>query len=169
MKVKKSHHNRRFWALAALLFFVILLISLVFIGLYYVNQHKADTQTTNSNQGSSSKTSSKATSGLPNDADLMTTDQVPVSSDLSVSITSLSQSDQSVIAKAKTSGNGTCVFLFQPSDNSKPVTRQVSTSNNSCSVNIPVGEFAYLGVWKLTVNYYNNNARKETSRDVSIN
>lgn len=114
------------------------------------------------------KAPSGAGAGLPKSSTSMTSDQVPISSKLSITITSTSQSDGLVKASAQTSGSGTCVFLYQPSDDGKPVTRQLDTSGNTCSVNISQNEFVYLGQWQLTVTYYSDNSKAEVSRNVTI-
>jgi len=112
---------------------------------------------------------SKPSEGLPDDSTSTTSDQVPTDSALSVSITSTTQSSGTVRASAQTSGAGTCVFIYQPSDGGKPVTREVAVTNNTCSVEISQNEFAYLGQWKLTTTYYKDGSKTEVSKDVTIN
>lgn len=105
---------------------------------------------------------------LPSDSTSTTEDKVLTDPDLSVSVTDFSQSNGSVSTNAKTSGSGVCVFLFQPSDDGKPVTRQSDVNNSNCSIDIPESEFSYLGDWKLTVTYYKDQKKTETSRNVTI-
>lgn len=113
--------------------------------------------------------SSELTEGLPKDSSSITSDQVPTNPNLSVAITDTSQIDGLVKATAKTSGNGTCVFLYQPADNGKPITQQVNVSaDNTCSVSIPEASFAYLGSWQLNVTYYSNEEKTEVSQNVTI-
>lgn len=107
--------------------------------------------------------------GLPSDSTSTTSNQIPVSSDLSVDITSTSQSSGVVNASATTSGDGTCVFQYSAGDKDKPVTRQVAVSARNCSTSISQNEFSYLGQWKLTVTYYSGGNKAEASQDVTIN
>jgi len=120
-------------------------------------------------QDKSASNANSSGSGLPDNSDSKTSEQVPANTALSVSITSASQSGGMVKADAQTNGGGTCVFLYQPADGGKPVTRQVAVNNNSCAVSISQNEFAYLGQWKLTVTYYENNGKAEVSQNVTIN
>lgn len=107
--------------------------------------------------------------GLPEDSIDSTSDEVPTSSELSVSFSSTSQTNGLVQASVSTNGGGTCVFLYQPADGGKPVTRQVGVENNGCSVSISQNEFAYLGEWKLTATYYKDGNKAEVTQSVTIN
>lgn len=106
---------------------------------------------------------------LPEESTAITNEEVATGSNLSVNIDSVAQRNGRVFSVARTNDEGVCVFLFEPFDAGKPISRQVSTSNNACSTDISEGEFTYLGQWKLTVTYYNNGQKTDTSQDVTIN
>lgn len=149
----------------------LLICSILSYNQYIKNQNKTTTNTsggTQSQNQNDNKVPTQPTGGLPDNTTTTTPSKVPTSADLSVSITSISQSDGIVRANAKTSSDGTCVFLFQPGDNGKPVTRQVEITDNACSVNISQDEFVYLGQWSLSVTYYNGGNKAEASQDVTI-
>lgn len=116
-----------------------------------------------------SKNSNGSSNGLPENSTSTMSNQVPTSSALSVSITSTSQANGMVNAGAKTSGDGTCVFLYSAGDKDKPVTRQVLASGGNCSTSISQNEFSYIGQWQLTVTYYNGGKKAEATQNVTIN
>lgn len=114
------------------------------------------------------KDSTTPSTGLPDESTSTTSDQVPTSDTLSVSIITTSQSNGMVRASATTNGSGTCVFQYKPADGGKPVTKQVEVTNNGCSFEASQNEFSYLGKWTLTVTYYSNNSKAEATQDVTI-
>lgn len=177
---RSSYSTKRKVTIAAVIVVVLLSIASG-LYLYFAGQQNADKNKTDSTNTSAKKdaasqdednkssSSNNGDSGLPEDSTAITSEQVPVSQNLSVSLTNASQSAGLISATAQTSGSGTCVFLYQPADQGKPVTRQVNVENDTCSVSISQNEFAYLGQWKLTVTYYSNNAKAEASQNVTIN
>lgn len=107
------------------------------------------------------------TAGLPANPTTQTTEQVPTSPSATVVISSINQSNGQVSASATTSGNGSCVFLFASQD-SRPVSRQVSISSKTCSSVIAETEFDKIGPWKLTVTYYSGGEKVSATQDVTI-
>lgn len=161
---------------------VVLLLISAGVGAYYYTQQKQDEALKKERESSKTsstakedvindpKTSSSSSEGLPKNSTTVTSEQVPTSSNLSVSITSVSQADGMVSATAKTNGAGTCVFLYSVGDKDKPVTRQVDIQNNSCSTSISQNDFSYIkSPWTLRVTYYNGNNKAEASQNVKIN
>lgn len=159
---------------------VILLLIGASVGAYFYNKQIQDEATKKEQESSdsshsskediiNSKNSSNSSEGLPKNSSSTTSEQVPTSSSLSVNIASTSQTGGMVKASAQTSGSGTCVFLYQPADSGKPVTREINVTNNNCSLAISQNEFAYLGNWKLTVTYYSGGGKVEASQNVTIN
>ncbi|MEK7620907.1 MAG: hypothetical protein AAB395_00965 [Patescibacteria group bacterium] len=113
--------------------------------------------------------SEKPTEGLPDNSSSVTSDQVETNPSLSVSITSTSQSDGMVRALAKTSGTGTCVFLYRPDDGGKPVSKSVAINGNQCSFSASQNDFTFIGPWNLTVTYYDGGKKVEAVKNVTIN
>lgn len=98
-----------------------------------------------------------------------TTDQVPTTSNYSVTIAAFSQEDRMVRASAKItgSGNGMCVFSYtNPED--KPVVQQVTSANGACSSSVSEVKFNRLGSWNLSVMFYANNTKAEANQSVTI-
>lgn len=131
-----------------------------------IDSSKKDVQTEDKIENSDSKNTN-----LPTNSTSKTSDQVPISDALSVSISNTSQSNGIVSAAIKITGsdeNGTCVFTYStPGD--RPVVQEVTSSNNICQSNIPEVQFSKIGVWNLNVTFYQNNARAEASQNVTIN
>lgn len=168
-----------------LIFFAIL-VSLISgsVGAYYIyktNQKSADNQTTTeigqtAESGDDTEAAGvdkdqktqDADGGLPDNSATTTTDQVETSSALSVKITSTSQSNGIVFAKATTNGTGTCEFLYKPGDGGKPVSKTVSVSAKSCSFSASQNEFNYIGKWTLKVTYYSGGKKVEAVKNVTI-
>jgi len=131
-----------------------------------IDSSKKDVQTEVKIGNSGSKSTN-----LPANSTSTTSDEVPVSNALSVSISNTGQSNGVVTSAATVTGldeSGTCVFTYStPGD--RPVVQQVTTTNKICQSNIPEVQFSKLGTWKLSVVFYQNNARAETSQNVTIN
>lgn len=177
---KSSSRRRRIIVLAVV-------IALIGVGAsaYYVVKSNQDTQekqkaldrdrkasensSAKKDETTKNKTSNNSGSGLPENSTSLTSDQVPTSSALSVNITSTSQANGMVNASAKTSGDGTCVFLYSAGDKDKPITRQVLASGGNCSTSISQNEFSYIGQWQLKVTYYNGGKKAEATQNVTIN
>jgi hypothetical protein len=98
----------------------------------------------------------------------ITSEEVPVAPELTISIGQVRQDRGHVSASAKVNIDGTCVFQFDPSDGSRPVVREDSAVGGSCSVSIPEVEFALLGSWTLRATVYHAGGKAEDGTDVTI-
>lgn len=105
--------------------------------------------------------------GLPQNSTSQTSESVTTSSTATVEITSFLQKDGYVTTTAKTSGSGTCVFLYT-TDGDKPVTDEVTVSDTTCQSSLPEVKFAKLGTWNVKVTYYSNGEKVEATKDVTI-
>lgn len=178
---RTSFFKQRKVLIALLCLLVAVLVGVYFFVQYQQDQAKkqeiAEVNKKNAKTDKSSKKdilnkdgdTTESTEGLPENSTSTTTDNVPTNPDLSVKITTASQSGGVVVASAQTNGTGTCVFMYEPADGGKPVSRQVNVSGNSCSVSISQNEFTYLGQWKLTAIYYSGGKKAEASQNVTIN
>jgi len=171
MRTPKPSSRKKYIYLVPII--AVIVIAAVIYLVFALNKPKQNTPTTTNTPTSGSVNANKTTNtpseGLPADTSTTTSDQVPVNNSLAVSITSFTQTGGTVTAVAKSSGSGTCVFTYKPADNGKPVTQQVTVTDNTCSTNIPEGEFTYLGNWTLSVTYYNNSQKIDTQKNVTIN
>lgn len=169
MQIQTKPSNKKL-TYAAILVVVILVAGVVYF--LFLNKPKSATTTPATSDSSPTtsrdKTAQTQSVGLPADSAATTTDKIPTSDTLSVSVSSFAQSNGTVDATAKTSADGTCVFTYVPADGGKPVTRQVATSSSTCTASIPTNEFTYLGKWSLTVTLYSNSQKAEVQRDVAI-
>jgi hypothetical protein len=98
----------------------------------------------------------------------ITSNEVPVDPELTITIDGLRQAGGHVNASARVSSDGTCVFQFDPSDGSRPVVREITAGDGACSVSIPEVEFAFLGSWTLRTTLYHRSGKAEDSADVTI-
>lgn len=105
---------------------------------------------------------------LPAKSQYKSSEDIPVSDKLSVSIESVVQSNGFVHAKVKTSNSGVCVLSFIPNDRGKPVTKEVVVNNNICTADIHENEFSYIGQWGLSVVFYSEKYKAEASKNVTI-
>jgi hypothetical protein len=109
--------------------------------------------------------------------DNKTSQDVPVSADLSVTNVRASEQGSAVSASADIGGakdvSGNCVFTFS-NDLAKPVVRQVAPTGGASDLSCNTGdinnvEFSVIGTWKLTVNYYTNNQQASGTGSIDIN
>lgn len=108
------------------------------------------------------------TNEQPGDVDTpQTSEEVPLSTSATVTISSFAQTNGAVRASAQVSGTGTCVFQYT-TDGDKPVVDEVTVSGGVCSSERPEVEFSKLGSWTLKVTYYTNNERVEATQSVTI-
>ena len=163
--------------------FLITGIILVLIGVgvfYYFFQNNNDStqQTTNGTDSSkNSETGGKGAeqpSTLPDNSQSLTTDDIPVDSSASASITRLEEKDSVVHFSAKISGAnelGRCVVTFS-TPNDRPVTKEFdATKSNAdyiCTVDTSSLEFSYLGKWSVNLRYYSNSTQVTATSEVTI-
>jgi len=168
MRIPKPSPKKKYLYLISLIAVVVIAAIASWMMLNKPKLESPATNTPSSESVNTSKTVEAPSEGLPANAAETTSDQVPVSKDLTVSITSFTQSNGIVESVAQSSGSGTCVFTYKPADGGKPVTRQVAISDNICKASIPEGEFAYIGQWSLIVTFYSNSQKAEAQKNVSI-
>jgi len=99
-----------------------------------------------------------------------TTDQIPLSTDMSVALDSIQQTATTVTSKATVTNpatNGVCSFTFRK-DGARPVARTVEVSNEKCEVSIPLQEFEMIGTWNLDMRYFANDTQVATTGTVDI-
>lgn len=152
---------------------IVLIIAAIAIYVIFASNKTRNNSTTTDNTSSSSsndtnKSATPTTEGLPSDSTTTTSDQIPTSDTLTISIDSFTQSGGLVTATASSNNSGTCVFAYKPADGGKPVTKQEVVTNNKCITSISEGEFTYIGDWILTVTYYNNSQKAEAQKNVTI-
>lgn len=104
------------------------------------------------------------------DVSNQTTEQTPISTDISISLLSQTQADGLIKVAAKATGTtgGRCVFSFT-TEGDRPVVRESSLSSGACNVEIPEVEFSKIGVWNLNISLHVNNTRTEVNQNVTIN
>lgn len=104
-----------------------------------------------------------------------TSNQVPVSTSLTASITNLSETNQEVNFTSTITGSsdaGTCVVTFS-TPNDVPVTKQFTPTLNgqtaTCGpLTIPAQDFTYIGTWTATLHYYVGTEQATTQQDIDI-
>lgn len=99
-----------------------------------------------------------------------TTTEVPVSKTMSVTITTLNETNNTVNITATITNpaqSGVCTMTFTKAG-AKPVTQTVSTTTNTCSASIPALQFDMIGDWQVTVNYFANNTQATTTGTITI-
>jgi len=157
---------------------VLIIVAVVLVaaaGVAFAVMKNQETTTQNTTDTSSDesinngKDADTPTEGLPTDSLDTTSEQVPTSDSLTVAISSFSQTNGVVESTAETNNSGTCVFSYVPADGGKPVTKQVTVTDEVCKTSISENEFPYLGNWVLTVTFYNNAEKVEAQKNVSIN
>jgi hypothetical protein len=132
---------------------------------------KDEAQTNSAKSTDANGSSDKSNSSISS----KTSEQVPDSSTVTVNIDRSSQADglvSSIAVINNTSESGSCVFIYSTPD-AKPVSREAKSTlidtKNTCSIGIPEVEFNKLGLWNLTVYFYLNDQKSETTKDVTIN
>lgn len=170
---------RKKWLIFALLLLIVFgaIVGGVLYKRYYDNKQQAlqkerDESQTESAKKAVSKSSDSdiESSGLPENSNSITSDQVPNNSSVKLAVASVNQANGMITVSGTISGtsqNGTCVFSFTKPEN-KPVVKQVQSSASSCSVQIPEAEFTMLGSWTLLVTHYVNGTKTEVQREVTI-
>lgn len=131
---------------------------------------EAQTGNAKASRAKSEKEGATTGQNLPNNSDTSTTDQIPSSGTMSLEISQLEQSGDTINVTAKASGSdkeGTCVLTFSLPDE-KPVVKQVNSVGMSCSLSISKLEFSRLGNWNLNAVFYQGESKTEANRVISI-
>lgn len=104
-----------------------------------------------------------------------TTDQVPISTAMSASLTRLVQENNTVSVVMSVSNptdkRGRCVVTFtNPQD--RPITKEFDPSSKAetllCATDVPAYEFSFLGSWHVTGRYYVGDHQVTSEGDVVI-
>jgi|GEM_PF-2395514 len=126
-------------------------------------QNNSDTTNTHTKEGTINNSTST-------DASKSTSD-IPVSTNVSVQITQLSQDSQNVTYSAQITNpgaNGTCSAVFSNSI-SKPVTLVTAAEGGKCGPALLPNElFASLGKWLLTLRYYTSDTQAIATGTIEV-
>ena len=148
---------------------------------YYFQNNNSTEQTSNGTSSSSTDAASdndgKGTeqpSTLPDNSQDLTTDDIPVSTVASASITRLEEKDSVVHFSAKVSGVnelGRCVITFS-TPNDRPVTKEFDATKSGndyiCAIDVSSLEFSYLGKWSVNLRYYSEDTQVTVTSEVTI-
>lgn len=182
MKIKSKSSNKKVLVLALSLGLLLLIVSVAALYHYKIGPFANNSPNTDvskeekdkANNSDQTNNQQKATinSGTTskNVDTTQTTDQIPTSTGVLVSIKNLSHENGTVSYTADVTGatTGTCSAVFT-SQMGKPVTRTTDTSSGVCSASISEAEFDALGTWTLSLRFYSNNTQANASKDVVIN
>jgi cytoskeletal protein RodZ len=122
----------------------------------------------NNNPPSKADSSATATDG-------QTSDQVPVDTTLTASITQLEETNNTVKFAATVqhaTSAGSCVVTFS-NPNDRPVTQQFTATNannvSTCGpITISANEFSYLGKWNVSFHYYVGDTQATATSEITI-
>lgn len=181
-KQQKQQKKTKTMVISSIIILILLLVSLSvyiigFKGSFFGWQPFSNTSQPSPINPADTSTKPETTDENKGDSNTVnkTTDEVPVSEDLAINFTNLSQSGGFVIFSGSTNDTkniGTCSILFtNPED--KPVTRSSAAIKNNgkaeCGpIKIPETEFSLLGDWKATYRYYVNDAQAVVERTIKI-
>lgn len=137
------------------------------------SQNDNDTQADNPAKDTNIKgTDTPAT--LPDNSQMITTDDIPVNQAASAEITRLEQKDSTVFFDAiivGVSSIGRCVVSFN-TPNDKPIVKEFDAklidNKYTCSFTTSALEFSYLGEWDVTLRYYYDQSQVITKGSVKI-
>lgn len=162
---------------------IILLLVLfsLFCGGSYLALNYFDSSTTQENTDdptaiSAKEETSRVKSSKPStdQSGIKTAEQIPTSSQLSVSGLDFQQNNGRVAAAAVVDSSttaGECVFSFTTLEG-RPVVKQSTSVTESgiqkCSVSIPEVEFDKLGQWEMVVTFYQGGTKSSATRSVNI-
>ena len=108
-------------------------------------------------------------------SDTVTSQQVPVSQDITLSDAKFNQSNGSVTSSVLVGGvseSGSCVFTFTATDSMPVVEESNSISEGGkqkCNVSIQEVRFDKIGRWDLDITFFRNNQKATTNLGVTIN
>jgi len=153
----------------------LLLVAVMAYALYPRSSSQGDKKQITNTEQTGEETTSKsdkedAATNSSEDVDTQTTtNEVPESTRVSTSITSLEQKDDYVEYQAIVSGTdaATCNATFT-SKLGKPVVRTSKVSNGVCSEKISAAAFDALGEWQLQLRVYSDNTQATDTQTVTI-
>ena len=133
---------------------------------FYTSEQQKNEQATKNDPTTKDKGNNTSVEGVDTNK---TTNEVPESKNLAISVKSISQSSGSVTAKISinSSQKGVCSFTFSK-DGARPVVRSIETSTDSCEVSIPEQEFEMIGTWSLSAHFFSNDTQASATGSVSI-
>lgn len=172
---KKRINKKIITTIATLTVVVIAISAYIFI---FSRQNTPTNPTSGSDSsrstGGSSQKGVTPSKTLPENSQSITTEDVPINTSASATITRLEQKDSIVYFDAmvtNTTQLGKCVVTFT-TPNDKPVTREFDATERNgvfiCSVTLSALEFSYLGEWEAMLRYYNSNSQVVTKGKVVI-
>lgn len=185
MIISKQINKKNRSRLTLLLTVAVLLIAAAGVAVYMLQgsifgQHSnTPTKTTlipgSSTNSTTSNPSSDSAKGAATIDPGKTTNQVPIDSSLTATITDLHQSNKLIVFSGTTNdtkSGGTCSITFT-NPNDRPVARtEPSTIVNgiaTCAqIQIPESDFSYLGTWNVTFRYYINNVQATAIKTIVI-
>lgn len=170
MRVTRQTHKSKLRKFIVVGLAVALLAIVLFFFLHRSQTAPSTTLDKNATISNKSSKTDVATPHTSDDVDVTkNTSQVPIATDTSIAITSLTQQNGQVsyVATISGEGSGTCAALFTHTA-SKPVENTTSASGVSCSGSIPDVEFDILGTWTLTLRYYTDNHQTVATKDIVI-
>lgn len=180
MKIAKKNKNSRKKLIVLLISVAVLLFVAAATYLIFFNGKLLGWQPFPLSAPSSPTTQSSndTNHGTKDDVDLgsdKTTDQIPVSTDLTATINELSQSNGLVNFRGSANDSkdgGTCSVIFSNS-NDRPITRtaksNVSGGTATCeTIQIPETEFSFLGEWGVTFRYYSGDTQAVAEGKIDI-
>lgn len=125
----------------------------------------------NSDATNDQQKDSKGQTTNPNVDASKTTNEIPVSTLTTLSITRLVQEDGNIKIASNLENpgaSGTCSVQFT-SDVAKPVSRTVDAVNGTCpEITIPEQEFSAIGTWKATLRYYTSDTQAVDTKITEI-
>lgn len=133
---------------------------------FYVSEEQKNEQATKDDPTTKNKGNNTSVEGVDTNK---TTNEVPESKSIAISIKSINQSSGSVTAKISINSpqKGVCSFTFSK-DRARPVVRSIETSTDSCEVSIPEQEFEMIGTWSLSAHFFSNDTQASATGSVSI-
>ena len=135
-----------------------------------IEQKARDEAQIQSSKDYDAKNASSDKNGASTGATSTTSNEIPTSDSIAITVDSVVQADRQINASAVVTGattSGICVFSFTTPD-AKPVVKQTSSANNACSVSISEVEFDKLGIWNLNVTFFINDTKAEVNQNVTI-
>ena len=130
-----------------------------------------------SHPSNSTNTSTDTTTTKPKQSDASTpttektTNQIPPSTTMSMTIDTLEEKNGIVTYSGTVTNpapNGACSAVFTSKIN-RPVTSTPTYSNGSCGpASIPAADFTSIGTWTLTLRYFTNDSQVSASRNINI-
>ena len=172
MNIKKTSHTK---LIAILIIIGVLLVGAIAYFVYAYNKGNTSTTSPNTQQADPSinaKTGVDPSSGNTSTTTTdKTTNQIPVSTIMSISIDTLSEQNGNVTYAGTVKNpvpGGSCSAVFSSTIN-RPITLSPQYSNGTCGPDtISAKSFTSLGTWTLTLRYFTNSTQVSATKDINI-